>query len=66
MLPEKEPDDMRFGRFSNQELAVIDRAGRLQIPQEYLKAMGIVGKGMLRVEFENGHIVLCPPEEVIT
>ena len=27
-----EPDDMRFGRFSHQELAVIDRAGRLQIP----------------------------------
>lgn len=56
------PDDMRFGKSSHQELAVIDRAGRLQIPQEYLKAMGIVGKGMLRVEFENGRIVLCPPE----
>ena len=66
ILPEKEPDDMRFGRSSHQELAVIDRAGRLQIPQEYLKAMGIVGKGMLRVEFENGHIVLCPPDEVIS
>ncbi|MEI8198840.1 MAG: ABC transporter ATP-binding protein [Eubacteriales bacterium] len=60
------PDDMRFGKSSHQELAVIDRAGRLQIPQEYLKAMGIVGKGMLRVELENGRIVLCPPEKELS
>lgn len=53
-------DDTRFSRTSHEELAVIDRAGRLQIPQEYLQAIGVTGKGMLRVELEDGHIVLYP------
>ena len=53
-------DDTRFSRSSHEELAVIDRAGRLQIPQEYLQAIGVSGKGMLRVELEDGHIVLYP------
>lgn len=66
MMPEMEPDDMRFGRSSHQELAVIDRAGRLQIPQEYLKEIGITGKGMLRVELKNGRILLCPPDEELS
>lgn len=46
------------------ELAVVDQAGRLQIPREYLKALG-VGEGAgnkLRVELEEGRIVLRSPD----
>lgn len=46
---------------SHVEMAVIDKAGRLQIPAEYLAAMGIKGKSMVRVEHEAGRIVLYPP-----
>lgn len=59
-------EDTRFGKSSHQELAVVDRAGRLQIPHEYLKSLGIDGKGMIRVELEDGHIVLYPSEHGIS
>jgi len=58
----KSDEDTRFGTSSHQELAVIDRVGRLQIPAEYLKAIGIEGKGVLRVELEDGRIILWRPE----
>ncbi len=58
------PDDSRFGHASHQELAVIDKAGRLQIPHEYLKTIGITGKGMLRVELADGKIILSTPEDI--
>ncbi len=64
--PEPNEEDTRFGKTSHQELAVLDRAGRLQIPHEYLKSLGIDGKGMLRVELEDGHIVLYPSEHGIS
>jgi ABC-type lipoprotein export system ATPase subunit len=44
------------------ELAVVDKSGRLQIPREYLEAMGIKEKGMMRVELEGDKIVLMRPE----
>lgn len=44
------------------ELAVVDRAGRLQIPREYLESLGVKGSSKLRVELEEGRIVLLPPE----
>ncbi len=59
----KETDELRFSRESHQELAVIDRAGRLQIPREYLKSIGVDGKGMLRVELTDGNIVLSVPSD---
>jgi bifunctional DNA-binding transcriptional regulator/antitoxin component of YhaV-PrlF toxin-antitoxin module len=50
------------GGASHEELAVLDRAGRLQIPREYLDALGVGGRGMMRVELEDGRIVLMPKE----
>lgn len=40
------------------ELAVLDRAGRLQLPKEYLNALGVKGGGKVRVELEDGKIVI--------
>jgi hypothetical protein len=44
----------------HEELAVLDQAGRLQIPQEYLQAIGVEDK--LRIELEDGRILLVPPK----
>lgn len=48
---------------THMELAVLDKAGRLQIPREYLDAMGLSGKDKLQVAMENGKIVLTNPEK---
>jgi ABC-type lipoprotein export system ATPase subunit len=45
---------------SHEELVVLDRSGRLQLPREYLAALGITGRDMMRAEFEDGRIVLLP------
>jgi ABC-type methionine transport system ATPase subunit len=47
---------------SHEELVVLDRSGRLQLPREYLDALGIQGRDMMRAELENGRIVLLPKE----
>lgn len=46
---------------SHLELAVLDRAGRLQIPREYLDAIGVSGSNKLLVEMEDGKIVIQAP-----
>ncbi|MCA0755609.1 ABC transporter ATP-binding protein [Paenibacillus sp. N4] len=43
------------------EYAVLDRAGRLQIPESYLDAIGMKSKNKIRVTLEEGKIVLSPP-----
>lgn len=46
------------------ELAVLDKAGRLQLPSEYLSALGLRGgASKLKVEMENGRIMLYSPDE---
>lgn len=47
---------------SHVELAVLDKAGRLQIPKEYLDSIGLKGKNKIKVELENKKIVLTLPE----
>jgi ABC-type lipoprotein export system ATPase subunit len=47
---------------SHDELVVLDRTGRLQLPRGYLDALGLHGRGMLRAELEDGRIVLKPQE----
>lgn len=47
---------------SHVELSVMDKAGRLQIPKEYLESIGMDGKNKIRVELEEGRIILYPPE----
>ncbi|MDB5085173.1 MAG: transporter related protein [Bacilli bacterium] len=48
---------------SHVELQVLDSAGRLQIPREYLEAIGVQADNKVRVELDNGRIVLIPPNE---
>ncbi|HBM81995.1 MAG TPA: ABC transporter [Clostridiaceae bacterium] len=47
---------------THEELAVVDRVGRLQIPREYLEALGIKGSSKLKVELEGDRVVLIPPQ----
>ncbi|WP_308638718.1 ABC transporter ATP-binding protein [Paenibacillus silvisoli] len=47
---------------SHVEYAVIDKAGRLQIPASYLQADEFKEKNKVRVEMEEGRIILYPPE----
>ncbi|UVI31920.1 ABC transporter ATP-binding protein [Paenibacillus spongiae] len=48
---------------SHVEYAVIDKAGRLQIPASYLQADEFKEKNKVRVEMEEGRIILYPPEK---
>lgn len=43
---------------AQEELAVLDRAGRLQIPKEYLAELGIKGGDRVKVELEDDKIVI--------
>jgi ABC-type lipoprotein export system ATPase subunit len=45
------------------EYAVLDKAGRLQIPSGYLEAIGAVNTNKIQVALEDGKIVLLPPNE---
>lgn len=54
--------DMNEQEDSHEELAVLDRAGRLQIPAEYLKSIGISGKDKVKVELDGSHIIILNPE----
>jgi ABC-type lipoprotein export system ATPase subunit len=47
---------------SHVEYAVVDKAGRLQIPAGYMDAEGFRDSNKVRVEMEDGRIVLYPPE----
>jgi ABC-type lipoprotein export system ATPase subunit len=49
---------------SHIEYAVVDKAGRLQIPAGYLDSDGFKDSNKVRVEKEDGRIVLYPPESV--
>lgn len=42
------------------EFAVLDRAGRLQIPREMLDRIGVSGN-KVRLEYSDGHVVLSAP-----
>ena len=48
---------------THQELAVVDRGGRLQVPGDYLRALGVEGRDRLQVELEKDRIVLRRPTE---
>jgi len=47
---------------THEELAVIDRAGRIQIPRDYLESIKLGDSNKLRVELEDGRIVLVNPK----
>jgi len=45
------------------EVAVMDRAGRLQIPRDMLDSLEITGRSHMRVELDNGRIILIPHQK---
>ncbi|MGO4271215.1 ABC transporter ATP-binding protein [Paenibacillus sp. TAF58] len=47
---------------SHVEYAVVDKAGRLQIPANFLESIGASNTNKVRVAMEDGRIVLLPPE----
>ncbi|TBL80291.1 ABC transporter ATP-binding protein [Paenibacillus thalictri] len=48
---------------SHVEYAVLDKVGRLQIPAGYLDSIGVKNTNKIKVQLEDGKIVLLPPEE---
>jgi len=48
---------------THEELAVIDRAGRIQIPKDYLESIELGDSNKLRVQLEDGRIVLVNPKQ---
>lgn len=57
----QQQDEDRHDEETHVELAVIDRAGRVQLPREYLDSIGMNKTNKLRVELEEGKIVLFNP-----
>lgn len=55
----EEPMDLE----THEELSVLDRSGRLQIPREYLNALGLKEKNKIKVELDGKRIILMPPDE---
>jgi len=50
-----------FDSAAREEFAVLDRAGRVQIPQELLEALGVEGN-KVRMEMEDGRLVITSGE----
>jgi ABC-type lipoprotein export system ATPase subunit len=48
----------RGGEMVNDELAIMDRAGRLQLPQAYIARLGLSGR--VRLHLEDDRIVIIP------
>jgi energy-coupling factor transporter ATP-binding protein EcfA2 len=46
---------------SHDEFAVLDRAGRVQIPEDYLKKLNLSGN-TVRLALENDRVLLSAPE----
>ncbi len=55
--------DMLNSEDTHVELAVLDKAGRLQIPRDYLEAIGLLGKQKIQVEMDDERIILLNPEK---
>ncbi|MCZ8519506.1 MULTISPECIES: ABC transporter ATP-binding protein [Paenibacillus] len=47
---------------SHVEYAILDQAGRVQIPAGFLETTGVKQSGKVQIVMENGRIVLLPPE----
>nr|WP_252228165.1 ABC transporter ATP-binding protein [Caldicoprobacter algeriensis] len=65
-LAELSNDIGTVGRDTHEELAVLDRAGRLQLPREYLEALGLTGKNRVKVELEGDRIVIMNPDRSVS
>lgn len=65
-LAELSNDIGTVGRDTHEELAVLDKVGRLQIPREYLEALGLTGKNRVKVELEGDRIVIMNPDRSVS
>ncbi|WP_217593440.1 ABC transporter ATP-binding protein [Cohnella sp. GbtcB17] len=48
---------------SHVEYAILDKAGRLQVPADYLQAIGIKDTNKVKLELNEDRIILSPPDE---
>ncbi len=48
---------------THEEFAILDKAGRLQIPREYLETIGADKSRRVKVELEDGRIILAVTEQ---
>ncbi len=51
-----------FEEETHDEYAILDRAGRVQIPREMLQALGVSGN-QVRMELEDGKIIISAPPD---
>lgn len=51
------------GDDDHEELVVLDRTGRLQIPADYINALGLKGKNKVKVELDGDRVVLYKPKD---
>ncbi|NYF09021.1 ABC-type lipoprotein export system ATPase subunit [Leifsonia sp. AK011] len=55
-----ETDEFGEERHRSQEFVVLDRVGRLQLPQEYVRSLGL--SGLVRVELAEDHAQVHPTD----
>ncbi|MCA0216749.1 MAG: ABC transporter ATP-binding protein [Actinobacteria bacterium] len=55
-----ETDEFGEEQHRSQEFVVLDRVGRLQLPQEYVRALGL--EGLVRLELADDHARVHPTE----
>ncbi|MDO7880790.1 ABC transporter ATP-binding protein [Salinibacterium soli] len=56
-----ETDEFGEEQHRSQEFVVLDRVGRLQLPQEYVKTLGLAG--LVRVELADDHAQVHPTDQ---
>ena len=56
-----ETDEFGEEQHRSQEFVVLDRVGRLQLPQEYVRTLGL--SGLVRVELADDHAEVHPSEQ---
>jgi len=54
--------DPFFSDESHEELVVMDRAGRIQLPEDVMDALELRGNSKLKLEIENKKVILYSPE----
>lgn len=59
-------EDQESEEDTHVELAVLDNARRIQVPEEYLEEIGISGTNKVRMELEDGKIVIVNPNDMGT
>src|SRR5699024_5864459 len=57
-------DDQKTEEDTHVELAVLDNARRIQVPEEYLEGIGISGTNKVRMELEDGKIIIVNPNNM--